>query len=424
MASEKNLSVVIDIGTSKVVGLAGLCTEEGKIEIAASASVPSKGIKRGTVFNIDEVAITLRKLLDKLEEQLEAEISSVSICYAGQNLKCISIENSTSSSNGEITEDMVGQLFQEANNYDVGDEESILHVISQKYLVDDENEVDSPIGISGNKLDARFKLLVVPKKQINDFEKVFNRLEVEIDKITYAPLALSEAVLTSAEKEVGSIVLDLGAGTSKVAVYKDNILQHVAVIPFGGIVVTKDIKEGCSILEKWAEKLKVTYGHALGDFADEQSVVTIPGYNGWEPKEISFKSLAFIIQARLEEIMDSVNYQIEKAEIDQIGTGVIIAGGTSNMKNIDSLVKYRTCSDARIAFSVINPVNRKTDLQNEKYLTAIGLLNLTLHGETNPKKTKSKRSIWGGKLGGFTPKINKVLQGVINFVDEDDLEMK
>ena len=424
MASEKNLSVVIDIGTSKMVGLVGSRTNEGKIEIAGMATVVSGGIKRGVVFNIDEVATGVRKLLDDLETQIEAEITGVTICYAGQHFKSISVQSSVISANGEITQEMVDQLFAEARNYHLPEEDTILHVIPQKYLIDNENLVSSPVGISGEKLDARFKLLVVPKKQIDDFEKVFSRVGVNIEKITYSPLAISEAVLTSVEKEVGSIILDIGAGTTKIAVYKDNILQHVAVIPFGGMVVTKDIKEGCSILEKWAEKLKITYGHALGDFADEQSVVTIPGYNGWEPKEISFKSLAFIIQARLEEIMDSVNYQIEKSEVDQIGTGVVITGGTSNMKNIDSLVKYRTCLDARIAFSVINPVNHKAELQNEKYLTALGLLKLTLKGETKPQKAKTSRSIWGGKFGGFTPKLNKVLQGVINFVDEDDLEMK
>lgn len=423
MSTTNNISVVLDIGTAKMVGLVGSKTEEGKLEIAGLASVPSKGIKRGLVFNIDDVAQCIGDLLEKLEKQIDAQITGVSICYAGQKLKTLNIESSRISEKGEITQEMVDELLLEAQNFDVDDETTILHVIPQKYLIDDETEVISPSGISGNKLDARFKLLMVPKKQINDFEKVFNRLGVKIEKITYSPLAISEAVLTSGEKEVGSIVLDIGAGTTKVAVFKDNILLHIAVIPFGGSVVTKDIKEGCSILEKWAEKLKVTYGHALGDFADEQSVVTIPGYNGWEPKEISFKSLAFIIQARLEEIMDSVNFHIEKSEIDHVGTGVIIAGGTSNMKNIDSLVKYRACLDARVAFPAINTINRKTELQNEKYLTALGLLKLSLNGESKPKKQKPAKSIWGGKFG-FSPKINKVLQGVINFVDEDDLEMK
>ena len=141
---------------------------------------------------------------------------------------------------------------------------------------------------------------------------------------------------------------------------------HTSVIPFGGGVITKDIKEGCSILFKWAEKLKVQYGHALGDFADEQKVVTIPGYNGWEPKEISFKSLAFIIQARLEEIIDNVYFQIEKSGIEgQLGSGIVITGGTSNLKNIVALVKFRTGLDARIAFSVVHPVNKKNEFHNQ-----------------------------------------------------------
>ena len=152
-------------------------------------------------------------------------------------------------------------------------------------------------------------------------------------EIALSPLALTEAVLTDEEKEVGAIVLDIGAGTTKMAVYHDGVLIHAAVIPFGGNVITTDIKEGCSIHLKWAEQLKVQYGEALGDFADEQKVVTIPGHNGWEPKEISFKSLAFIIQARLEEIIDSVYYQIEKSGIEgQLGSGIVVTGGTSNLE--------------------------------------------------------------------------------------------
>jgi cell division protein FtsA len=198
-------------------------------------------------------------------------------------------------------------------------------------------------------------------------------------------------------------------------------LIHAGVIPFGGSVITRDIKEGCSILLKWAEQLKVKYGEALGDFADEQKVVTIPGHNGWEPKEITFKSLAFIIQARLEEIIDNVNYQIENSGIDdQLGSGIVVSGGTSNLNNLVSLVKFRTGMDARKAFPVIHPVNRRKEFQNQDFLTALGLLKMTL-GKANGsvEREKVKREKKKKESSGISP-WRKVVQGVLNYIDDDD----
>ncbi len=249
----------------------------------------------------------------------------------------------------------------------------------------------NPVGITGRKLEANYKLITVPEVQLINLQKVFDRTGIEMGEITLSPLAVSEAVLTEDEKEMGAVVLDIGAGTTKLAVYYDNVMMHTAIIPFGGSVVTNDIKEGCAILAKWAEKLKVSYGQALGDFADEQKVVTIPGHSGWEPKEISFKSLAFIIQARLEEIIDNVNFQIEKSGIgSQLGSGIVITGGTSEMNNIVSLVKFRTGMDVRKAFPVIHPVNKRKDFQTHEYLTALGLLKMSLAEAPVSEKERMK----------------------------------
>jgi cell division protein FtsA len=198
--------------------------------------------------------------------------------------------------------------------------------------------------------------------------------------------------------------------------------MHTAVIPFGGDVVTNDIKEGCSILLKWAEQLKVQYGQALGDFADDQKVVTIPGHNGWEPKEISFKSLAFIIQARIEEIIDSVNFQIEKSGIaDQLGAGIVLTGGTSNLDNIIALVKFRTGLDARKANLILGLHERHKEIQSSENYTALGLLSM-VEKRTIPvlpvkeKPVKIKKEKEPGKL---SPWFNKVVQGVLDLVDDD-----
>lgn len=423
MASKSNLSVVIDIGTSKIVGLAGQKTQDGKIEILGVSNVPSKGIKRGVVFNIDEVAASLNIVIQDLEKQLDAEITSVEITFAGQNMKTLNYRGYRyTSDEGIVSEFDINELYNEAKNFKVEQDFKIIHVIPQSFVIDEEIREINPVGITGRKLEANYKLLIVPESHILNFQRVFDKIGVAIEGITLSPLAISEATINDDEKESGAIVLDIGSGTTKVAVFHDNILFHAAVIPFGGSVITKDIKEGCSILLKWAEQLKVKYGEALGDFADEQKVVTIPGYNGWEPKEITFKSLAFIIQARLEEIMDSVNVHIEKSGIEgQVGTGIVISGGTSNLNNIVSLVKFRTGMDARKAFPTILPVNRKKEFQNQDYLTALGLLKISL--ENTPENTikpdirKSKKKEKPKK--GISP-WKKAIQGVLDYIDDDN----
>jgi cell division protein FtsA len=429
MASKSNLSVVIDIGTSKIVGLAGQKNEEGKLEILALSNVPSKGIKRGVVFNIEEVAECLHKVINDLEKQLDAEITGVEIAFAGQHMKTVDYQGYRyTSDDGVVSGFDINELYNEARNYKIEQDYKIIHVLPQSFVIDDEIRELNPVGITGRKLEANYKLFIVPEAHILNFRRVFDKIGVAIEGITISHLAIAEVALSDDEKEIGSILLDIGAGTTKLAVYYENVLIHAAVIPFGGDVITKDIKEGCSILLKWAEQLKIKYGEALGDFADEQKVVTIPGHNGWDPKEITFKSLAFIIQARLEEIIDNVNLQIEKSGVeDQLGSGIVVSGGTANLNNLISLVKFRTGLDARKAFPVVYPVNRRKEFQSQDLLTALGLLKMVLEREgvseeikTKPKKEKRKKG-----NTGLSP-WRKAIQGVLDYIDDDndDLAMK
>lgn len=422
MASKSNLSVVIDIGTSKIAALAGQKTEEGKLEILGIAKTPSKGIKRGVVFNIDEVAASINLVLKQLESQVEEGIKSVNVAFAGQQMKILNHHGSRfTSEEGVVTKFDINELYNEAKNLEIEQGFKILHVIPQSFIIDEEISELNPVGITGRKIEANYKLITIPEIQLINLQRVFDKIGVELGEITLSSLAVTEAVLTEDEKEIGAIVLDIGAGTTKLMVFHEGVLTHTAVIPFGGSVITKDIKEGCSIILKWAEQLKVRYGEALGDFADDRKVVTIPGHNGWEPKEISFKSLAFIIQARLEEIIDNVYFQIEKSGIaGQLGSGIIITGGTSNLGNIVSLVKFRTGMDARIAFPVIHPANKRKELKNQEYFTALGLLNLDLNKKDNPEKEKRKKARKKREGGGFSDLIKGVVQGVLDYVDDDN----
>ncbi len=421
MASKTDFSVVIDFGTSKLTALAGRQDEGGKVELLAVAKVPAKGIKRGVVFNIDEAAACVTQLLNELKSRLEDDILKVSVSFAGQPMKIIDYKTGRyTTGEGVVTQQDVDGLLKEVHELQVEPGYVILHVVPQGYIVDEEICDLSPAGITGRKIEGTYKLVMVPESYVQNFRRVLEKAGVEAGDIMLSPLVTGEAVLTDDEKELGAIMLDIGAGTTKMAVYHEGTLIHMAVIPFGGEVVTHDIKEGCSILLKWAEQLKIQYGQALGDFADERKVVTIPGHSGWEPKEISFKSLAFIIQARMEEIIDSVNFQIERSGIaDQLGSGIVVSGGTSGLNNLVSLIKFRTGLDARIAFPVFKPANQPKNFESKDYLTAFGLLKLILQKE-EPEIVSSRKKVKKKKENKIGPWFKGVVQGVLDYMDDDE----
>lgn len=429
MASKGKLSVVIDIGTSKLVAIAGTKNESGKFEISGVAKVPAKGIRRGVIFNIEEVAVSMKELLASLQSKINEKIEEVSVAYAGQHMKTIQFQRSKfTTDDGVVSKQDIESLYDQAKNAEIEEGYKLLEVIPVSFAIDNEI-MEKPVGSTGRKVEAKFKLLVIPNSYWVNLLRVFGKLEVKLDKITLSTLAVAEAVLTRDEKEMGVIVLDIGCGTTNLAIFHDNRLMHSAVIPFGGEVVTNDIKEGCSILLKWAEQLKVQYGQALGDFADDQKVVTIPGHNGWEPKEISFKSLAFIIQARIEEIVDSVNFQIEKSGItDLLGAGIVLTGGTANLDNIISLVKFRTGLDARKANLVLGFTERHKEYQSSDYFTALGLLSMVEKNAVTvtPVAEKPQRIKKEKEPGKFSPWLNKVVQGVLDLVDDpnEDVPLK
>lgn len=429
MALKSKYSVTIDIGTSKMVAIAGIKNEAGKLEIAGVAKIKANGIKRGVIFNIEEVAGSVNELLTLLETKINEKIEEVSVAYAGQHIKTIHIQRfKLASEDGIVTRADIDSLYEQAKNAEIEEGYKLVEIIPVSYIIDNEM-IEKPVGTAGRKIEANFKLLIIPNSYWVNLLKVFGKLDVKLEKITLSTLAVAEAVITRDEKEMGVIVLDIGCGTTNLAIYHDYKLIHTAVIPFGGEVVTNDIKEGCSILYKWAEQLKVQYGQALGDFADDQKVVTIPGHNGWEPKEISFKSLAFIIQARMEEIIDSVNFQIEKSGVaDQLGAGIVLTGGTSNLENIVSLVKFRTGLDVRKANLVLGLHEKHKELQNNEYFTALGLLNLVEKKPSTaaPVKEKPVKTKKPKEPGKFKPWISNFVQGVLDLVDDenDDVPLK
>jgi cell division protein FtsA len=378
MNKKEQYVAAIDIGTTKIVAIVGKKNENGKIEILGLSKALSKGVKRGVVLNIEETVNAIQTTVEDVQKRSGILFSEVFVGIAGQHIK--SMKNRgyimREAYDDEIKKEEVFKLIEDMHKIHIDIGEEIIHVIPQNFIVDNETGVKSPIGMCGRRLEANFHIVIGQVAAAKNIEKCIRKANLTVKDMILEPLASSDAVLTDDEKEAGVVLVDIGGGTTDVAVYYDNIIRHTAVIPFGGNVVTKDIKEGCAILQRHAEQLKIQYGSALGDIAPEDKVVSIPGISGREPKEISFKSLAYIIQSRMEEIIDAVNFEIQNSGYaDKLAAGVVITGGGAMLKHLPQLMKFKTAMDVRIGLPNEHLAgSAKNEINQPMYATSVGLI--------------------------------------------------
>lgn len=378
MNSKTQYVAAIDIGTTKIVAIVGTKNESGKIEILGLSKALSKGVKRGVVLNIEETVNAIQTTVEDVQKRSGILFSEVFVGIAGQHIKSMKSRGyiTRDAYEDEIKKDEVFRLIEDMHKIHIDIGEEIIHVIPQNFIVDNETGVKSPIGMCGRRLEANFHIVIGQVAAAKNIEKCIRKAGLTVKDMILEPLASSDAVLTDDEKEAGVVLVDIGGGTTDVAVYYDNIIRHTAVIPFGGNVITKDIKEGCAILQRHAELLKIQYGSALGDIAPDDKVVSIPGISGREPKEISFKSLAYIIQSRMEEIIDIVNFEIQNSGYaDKLAAGIVITGGGAMLKHLPQLMKFKTAMDVRIGIPNEHLAgNSRNEINQPMYATAVGLI--------------------------------------------------
>lgn len=378
MAQENRIVAAIDIGTTKIVSLIGRLNEHDRLEVLGISRSASKGVKRGVVLNIEETVHAIQNTINEATEQSGLRFSEVFVGIAGQHIKSVRNRGyvNRDSYEDEITREDLHALIEDMYKIPVDVGEEIIHVLPQNYIVDNETGVKNPVGMFGKRLEANFHIVIGQISSARNIEKCIKRVGLKVNQLILEPLASSAAVLTEDEMEAGVALVDIGGGTTDVAVYYDDVIRHTAVIPFGGNVVTRDIKEGCSILQRQAESLKMQFGSALGDLANEDKVVTIPGISGRDPKEISFKSLAYIIQSRMEEIIDAVIYEIENSGyMEKLSAGIVLTGGGAMLKNLNQLVKFKTGMDVRIGYPNERlAADTPEEINQPMYSTSIGLL--------------------------------------------------
>jgi cell division protein FtsA len=330
------------------------------------------------VLNIEETVASIQRTVEDVQMKSGIIFNDVYVGIAGQHIRSVKNRGSINlNSNDEIiTLENVNDLIEDMYKIPTDIGEEILHVLPQSFIVDNEGGIKNPVGMSGKRLEANFHIVIGQTASAKNIEKCVNRVDLVVNELILEPIASAEAVLTDDEKEAGVVLVDIGGGTTDVAVYFDGIIRHTAVIPFGGNVITNDIKEGCSILLRQAEQLKVQFGSALGDIAPEDKIVTIPGISGREPKEISFKSLAYIIQSRMEEIIDYVSFEIENSGYaDKLSAGIVLTGGGALLRHLSQLVKFKTGFDVRIGYPNEHLTSdADEDINSPTYSTSIGLV--------------------------------------------------
>lgn len=370
--------VGLDIGTTKICALVGRKNEYGKLEILGMGKAVSEGVVRGIVSNIDKTVDAIKKAIRQAEEQSGINIGVVNVGIAGQHIKSLQHNGSITRAtiDNEITLEDVNRLTNDMYRLVTPPGSEIIHVMPQDYKVDYEEGIMDPVGMSGVRLEGNFHIITAQSNAINNINKCVTRAGLEIDNLILEPLASSMSVLSDEEKEAGVALIDIGGGTTDLAIFKDNIIRHAAVLPFGGNIITSDIKQGCMVMQNQAEALKVKFGKAIAEEASENEIVSIPGLRDRTPKEISLKNLAYIIEARMEEIIELVYSEIVRSGYaNNLAAGIVITGGGSQLQNLVQLAEYLTGMDARIGYPNEHLGKSKIDaVKSPLYATAVGLV--------------------------------------------------
>ena len=422
--------VGLDIGTTKICTIVGRRNEHGKIDILGFGKTESLGVSRGVVTNIGQTIDSIKRSLQEASAKSGVEISNVFVGIAGQHIKSLQHHGmvTRSSADDEITQESIDAIVEDMKKLAMPPGEQIIHVIPQEYIVDHESGIKDPIGMAGIRVEANCHIITGQVTAVKNINRCVQQAGLKIDGLFLEPLASADAVLSAEEKEAGVCLVDIGGGTTDIAIFQDGVIRHTAVIPLGGNIITEDIKEGCSLLKNQAEKLKIKFGSAVSLPEQENEIVAIPSLRGRAPREIRVRNLSSIIQARMEEIIDYVFYEIvhsgyEKKLID----GIVITGGGAMLKHLPQLVEYRTGKDTRIGYPNEHLSKGADEVKSPMYATAVGLV-IKGYEEIDRKKqpfaeVKNEKVMTEKKPGGIAQPTNWI-DNLKKFFTEEEEDKK
>ena len=380
MQQEQPIIVGLDIGTTKIAAIAGRKNEFGKLEILGFGRANSNGVQHGMVLNIDQTIKAIQTALEKcIESNPTLDINEVYVGIAGHHIKSLQTRGDIVRQNveDEISQEEIDRLVADQYRTYIPLGDQIIDVIPQQFTIDNLQNISNPIGCSGVKVGANFHIITGDKNAIRNINRSVEKSGLKTKDLVLQPLASAAAVMSEQDLEAGVAIVDIGGGTTDLAVFCEGVLKYTAVIPFGGENITNDIKLGLGVLKTQAEAMKVQFGSALSDEAKSNTFITIPGLRGMAPKEISVKNLANIIQARMSEIMDFVSYHLKQIGLDSrsLNGGIILTGGGSQLKHLLQLTEYLTGLNARIGYPNEHlSGDHMEELAMPMYSTCIGLI--------------------------------------------------
>lgn len=378
---KKELYIGLDIGTTKIVAMIGVINEYEKLKIIGVGKSKSLGVHRGVVNNISQTIQSIQSAINEAENNSNEKIDKVIVGIAGQHIRSLQHSDYITRENSDEVIDIqdIEKVINQVYKLVMMPGEEIIHVLPQEFKIDGQSEIKEPVGMFGGRLEANFHVVVGQVSSIKNIARCVKSSGIDFDGITLEPLASADAVLSREEKEAGVALIDIGGGTTDLAIFKDGIIRHTSVIPFGGNIITDDIKEGCSIIEKQAELLKIKFGSAWPGENKDNEIVSIPGLRGRDPKEISLKNLSKIIHARVVEIIEQVYMEIKnyghEDQKKKLIAGVVLTGGGSQLKHLKQLVEYVTGMDTRIGLPNEHLAgNNSIEISNPTFATAVGLV--------------------------------------------------
>jgi cell division protein FtsA len=417
-----DIIVGLDIGTSKIAAIVGRWNQYNKLEILGYGKTESSGVKRGVVINIDNTVASIQEAIKEAGDKSKVDIRLVNVGIAGNHIKSMQHRGYIIRNNSdiEIMQEELDQLKDNMFKLAMNPGDEIIEVIPQEYTINGEPGVIQPKGMMGSKIEANFHIITAQTMAAKNIYKCVTKAGLIISDLILEPLASSRAVLSEEEKEAGVALVDIGGGTSDIAIFYNGIIRHTAVVPFGGEVITDDVKEGCNILKKHAEDLKIRFGSALAKENRDDELVSIPGLRGRPAKEISLRNLASIIQARMEEILEQVYFEIKNSGYERkLGAGIVLTGGGSQLRHLSQLTEFLTGLDTRIGLPSEHLAQEtQQELLGPTYATGIGLVIMGLES-TKEQITQNTGTVKQTKETK-PKKPSRLFEKLVGFIGADE----
>ena len=393
-APDKRMVVGLDIGTSKVVAIVGEVDEHGAIEVVGIGSHPSRGMKKGVVVDIESTVTAIQRAVEEAELMAGCQIHSVHVGIAGSHIRSMNSHGIVAIKDGEVYRQDLDRVLDAAQAVAIPADQKVLHVLPQEYVIDNQGGIKEPLGMSGVRLEAKVHLVTCAVNAAQNIEKCIQRCGLEVDSIVLEQVASSYSVITQDERDLGVCLVDIGGGTSDIAIFTDGSIRHTGVIPIAGDQVTNDIAMALRTPTQHAEEIKIRYACALTQLAGPDQTIKVPSVGDRPPRDLSRQSLAEVVEPRYDELFTLIQSELRRSGFEElVPAGIVLTGGTSKMEGVVELAEEIFHMPVRVG-SPQHASGLNDIIRNPIYATAVGLL------------------IYGAELGeGATPARESTLSG-------------